>query len=98
MVLIAFDINDDIFTLDIENDHEHFLGIGLLLTNKLLNYELKVLKFKSSICKFYDHHHQFVYYYRISVSPDNKGYCVITNYYAFHECDLPKKTSSPGLY
>ena len=43
-----------------------FLDIGLLLTGKLLNQGFLVFK-KSSLQKFYSHHYDLVYHYRISV-------------------------------
>jgi len=37
-----------------------FLDRGLLLTGKLLNQGYLVVKLKSSLRKFYDHHHDFI--------------------------------------
>jgi hypothetical protein len=48
--------------------YQDFLDIGLLLTRKLLNQGFLLVKFKSSLRKFYDHHHDLFERYGISVS------------------------------
>ena len=45
-----------------------FLDRGLLLTRKLLNQGFLLVKLKSSLRKFYGHHHDLVDLYGISVS------------------------------
>ena len=48
--------------------YQDFLDRGLLLTRKLLNQGFLLVKLKSSLRKFYGHHHDFVDRYVISVS------------------------------
>jgi hypothetical protein len=48
--------------------YQGFLHRGLLLTRKLLNQWFLLVKLKSSLRKFYGHHHDLVDRYRISVS------------------------------
>jgi hypothetical protein len=48
--------------------YQDFLDIGLLLTRKLLSQVFRLVKLKSSLRKFCDHHHKLVDRYRISVS------------------------------
>ena len=48
--------------------YEDFLDRGLLLTRKLLNHGFLFVKLKSSLRKFYGHHHDLGNRYRISVS------------------------------
>ena len=48
--------------------YEYFLGIGLLLTMKLLNQGFLLVKLKSSLQKVYSRHHDLVDRYGISVS------------------------------
>ena len=48
--------------------YQDFLDRGLLLTRKLLNQGFLLVKLKSSLRKFYGHHHDLVDCYGISVS------------------------------
>ena len=48
--------------------YQDFLDRGLLLTRKLLNQGFLLVKWKSSLRKFYGRHHDFVDLYGISVS------------------------------
>jgi hypothetical protein len=48
--------------------HQYCLDRGLLRTRKLLNQEFLLVKLKSSLRKFYGHHHDLVDRYGISVS------------------------------
>jgi hypothetical protein len=48
--------------------YRDFIDRGLMLTRKLLNNGLVVVKLKSSLRKFYGHHHDLVDRYGISVS------------------------------
>jgi len=47
--------------------YQDFLDRGLLLTRKLLNQGFLLIKLKSSLRKFYGHHHDLVDRYGISV-------------------------------
>ena len=49
--------------------YQDFLDRGLLLTRKLLNQGFLLVKLKSSLRKFYGHHHDLLDRYGISVSP-----------------------------
>jgi hypothetical protein len=53
--------------------YQDFLDRGLLLTGKLLNQGFLLVKLKSSLRKFYGHHHDLVDRYGISVTNDH-GY------------------------
>ena len=53
--------------------YQDFLNRELLLTRKLLNQGLLLVKLKSSLRKFYDRHHDLVDRYGISVTNDH-GY------------------------
>jgi hypothetical protein len=48
--------------------YQDFLDRGLLLTRKLLNQGFLLVKLKSSLRKFYGHHHDLVDRYGLSVS------------------------------
>ena len=50
-----------------ENFLDKMWGIFLLLTRKLLNQGFLVVKLKSSLRQFYDHHHDVVNHYIIYV-------------------------------
>ena len=52
----------------IRYSHHDFLDRRLLLTRKLLNQELQMVKLKSSFRKFYGRHHELVDCYGITVS------------------------------
>jgi hypothetical protein len=52
--------------------YQDFLDRGLLLTRKLLNQGFLLVKLKSSLRKFYGHHHDLVDRYGISVSQMTK--------------------------
>ena len=49
--------------------YQDFLDRGLLLTRKLLNQGFLLVKLKSSLRKFYGHHHDLVDRYGISIPP-----------------------------
>ena len=53
--------------------YQEFLDRGLLLQRKLRNQGFLLVKLKSSLRKFYGHHHDFVDRYVISVTNDH-GY------------------------
>ena len=54
--------------------YHDFLDRGLLLTRKLLNQEFQMVKLKSSLSKFYGHHHELVDRYGITVFTNDIGY------------------------